>query len=367
MRMVRPPASRGVSRRALLLNALAGTGVAAAGVAAGGSVLGGDVPQHRAVRRLHGERQGGIVSAPLPFLSFAAFDMTTRRRDGLVTVLQTWTRAAEEIVASCDGDVTFTFGFGPSLFADARFGLADRRPAPLVALPAFAGEALDPGASNGDLGVQVCASNPTLAHHAVRSLVNGVRPHAKLRWRQTGFRDSGRPGDPRGLLGFRDGTANLDVRDATQTAKHLWVGDGPEWLRGGTYLVTRHIRLLLDTWDRTIRTDQEAVLGRARDSNLRTASSPTAHAQLAAPAANGGVTLLRRSFSYDSGTDPNGLIDSGLIFICFQRDPAQFVTVQRRLASSDALNAFSQHLASALFACPPGIARGSYVGERLLV
>ncbi|TMM34080.1 MAG: hypothetical protein E6F99_22580 [Actinobacteria bacterium] len=64
------------------------------------------------------------------------------------------------------------------------------------------------------------------------------------------------------------------------------------------------------------------------------------------------------------------LLDAGLIFVCFQRDPGQqFIPVQRRLAERDALNAFSQHTASAVFACPPaagaGPATGAWIGSGL--
>jgi deferrochelatase/peroxidase EfeB len=158
----------------------------------------------------------------------------------------------------------------------------------------------------------------------------------------------------------------LDVSDEVVTSAHLWVSDGPEWMHGGTYLVVRRIRLLLDTWDRTELSQQEATLGRRRDTNARLDAGPTAHARLASPDSNGGATLLRRPYSYDAGVDPNGLMDAGLIFICFQRDPAsQFVAIQRRLAADDALNAFSQHQASGLFACPPGCDKGSWIGEEL--
>ena len=76
--------------------------------------------------------------------------------------------------------------------------------------------------------------------------------------------------------------------------------------------------------------------------------------------------ILRRSYAYDAGADPNGLLDAGLVFICFQRDPrSQFVPIQRRLAGRDALNAFYQHTASAVFACPPAAPAGSWLGAGL--
>ena len=61
-----------------------------------------------------------------------------------------------------------------------------------------------------------------------------------------------------------------------------------------------------------------------------------------------------------------GQLDAGLFFISFQRDPSkQFVPLQRRLGQNDRLTEYIQHTGSAVFACPPGIKRGDYVGKQL--
>lgn len=345
-------------RRALLTGAVAGAGVLAGGAVAAAR------PAQPPPADFHGAHQVGIVSPPLPYLAIAGFDVVAPDRVGLVGVLRTWTGLAEELTG--DGrSLTVTFGFGPALFADRRFGLSGQRPAALTPLPAFAGEAIDPLAGDGDLCVQVCADTPAAAHRAVRALLNAARSGVALRWRQTGFRDADGTAHPRDLFGFRDGTANLDPGDPAAAAQ-LWVDTGPTWLHGGSYLVMRRIRLLLDTWDRVRLADRERAVGRRQDSNERVAGVPTAHASLASPARNAGAKLLRRSYSYDAGVDPNGLMDAGVIFLCFQRDPGrQFVPIQRRLAGDDALNAYSQHRASGLYACPPGIRPGSFVGAEL--
>ena len=129
----------------------------------------------------------------------------------------------------------------------------------------------------------------------------------------------------------------------------------------------RRIRLLLDTWDRVDVAAQEAAVGRRQRTNERIGAKSNAHVALAAPVVEA-ERMLRRSYAYDAGADPNGLLDAGLIFVCFQRDPGQqFIPVQRRLAERDALNAFSQHTASAVFACPPaagaGPATGAWIGS----
>jgi deferrochelatase/peroxidase EfeB len=363
-------AVRRLSRRTLLASGgagLVGAGIAGAGVAGTREVpsVGGVECNAARAPGFWGTHQAGIVDPPPAHLSMAGFDLVTRTRDDLIQVLRDWTRAAAELTAA-QRSLTLTIGLGPSLFDDDHLGIAARRPAALLALPTFAREAIDPRASDGDLCVQACADDPSTTHLAVRALLNLARSRVALRWRQNGFREVDGSADPRGMFGFRDGTSNLDVHDSVQTSTHLWVNDGAQWMLGGTYLVMRRIRLLLDTWDRTDEAVQEAIIGRRRVTNVTFEAGPTAHARLASHELNGGVMLLRRGYSYDGGVDPNGLMDAGLIFVCFQQDPGrQFVAIQRRLADSDALNAFSQHQASGLFACPPGCENGSWIGEEL--
>jgi deferrochelatase/peroxidase EfeB len=55
-----------------------------------------------------------------------------------------------------------------------------------------------------------------------------------------------------------------------------------------------------------------------------------------------------------------------LFFVCFQRDPErQFVAIQRRLGTSDALSEYVQHTGSGVFAALPDARRGGYLGEGL--
>ena len=139
----------------------------------------------------HGAHQAGITTDIQDRLAFAAFDITTTRREDLQKRLMTWTAAAAamSVGAMVPGDshtdhmppadtgeavglppaqLTVTVGFGPSLF-DERFGLAPRRPAALAELPPLPGEILDPARSGGDIGIQACANDPQVAFHAVRT------------------------------------------------------------------------------------------------------------------------------------------------------------------------------------------------------
>ena len=94
-------------------------------------------------------------------------------------------------------------------------GSPRKRPAELADLPLFQRDQLDPAESGGDLCVQACADDPQVAFHAIRNLTRTAHGAASLRWVQEGFLSptTEGTGTPRNLMGFRDGTANLDPRD----------------------------------------------------------------------------------------------------------------------------------------------------------
>jgi deferrochelatase/peroxidase EfeB len=400
------------TRRRLLFCAGAGGLAAAAG--GGGFALGRETAPDdghaEQIVAFHGEHQAGIATAAQDRLHFAAFDVQDGLRAGdLRALLREWSSAAERMTAGrLVGDdageqlappadtgealgltparLTVTFGLGPSLFDD-RFGLAASRPAPLRDLPPLPGDELDPGRSGGDLCAQACADDPQVAFHAVRNLARIGRGAVTVRWSQLGFgrtsSTSRAQATPRNLLGFKDGTRNLKAEDAADLARHVWVaGDRagePAWLRGGTYLVARRIRMLIEVWDRASLGDQEQTIGRHKASGAplggreefdapNLARLPAdSHVRLAAPASNAGVALLRRGYSFTDGLDDRlGQLDAGLFFLSFQRDPDAFVRVQRRLGSTDALNEYIKHVGSGVWAIPPGARRGGWVGETLL-
>jgi deferrochelatase/peroxidase EfeB len=366
----------------------------------------------------YGPRQGGIATPAQEFLDFASFDVTSTSIDDLRSLLQEWTAAAAalmagepyepgaegpDVVPTDTGEaagisparLTITVGFGPSLFGRSgaeRFGLASRRPAKLAPLPPFRGESLDPYRSGGDLCVQACADDPQIAFHAIHVLVRLAGGAATLRWRQQGFgrtsSTSRSQPTPRNLMGFKDGTNNIRAEDDEAMDEVVWVqpSDDPPWMAGGSYLIVRRIQMLFDVWDGTTLEGQERVIGRMKLSGAPLGSQDEydpvdldatrggervipadAHIRLASPHSNDGQRILRRGYSYSEPTEPgSGQIDAGLFFICFQRDPErQFIPIQRRLAASDALNHHTLHTASAVFACPPGVEPGGFIGEGL--
>ncbi|MEN0024493.1 MAG: iron uptake transporter deferrochelatase/peroxidase subunit [Microbacterium sp.] len=409
-----------MSRRGLLGLALGG---GAASLAVGlGTGLAGGVALGRAraaedaehAYSFFGAHQAGITTPVQEHLHFAAFDMMPRTdRDDLVTLLQDWSYAASRLTQGLEvsatgavgGDaevppddtgealglpaagLTITIGFGPSLFENEdgdRYGIAARRPASLERLPAFLGDDLVPQLSNGDLCIQACADDPQVAVHAIRNLSRIAFGRAKLRWSQLGFGKTSRTtadqATPRNLFGFKDGTANILADDDAALQKSVWVAasDEPAWMSGGSYLVARKIAMLIETWDRVRLSEQDTIIGRdkGRGAPLSGGDEFTApdfssaridansHVRLAHPQQNDGIRILRRGFNYVDGNNDLGRLDAGLFFLSYQRDPAQFIALQRSL-STDRMNEYIRHVGSGIWAIPAGAEQGSYVGAPL--
>jgi len=411
--------SRRVSRRGLLAVA-GGLGIGGASLAACGGTRPGLAADANAGSEdaitFWGSHQAGIASPAQSRLHFAAFDVVTTDRAELMALLQEWTAAAARMTkgqtaAPLSGNLlappedtgealdlgpanlTVTFGFGPGLFSkdgDDRFGLGPRRPPALVDLPAFAGDQLDPNRSGGDLAVQACADDPQVAFHCVRDLARKGLGVVAMRWSQLGFDRTSvttqAQSTPRNLMGFKDGTDNIRAEDTAAMSRFVWVGsEGPSWMRGGSYLVTRRIRMTIELWDRTPLGDQEQTIGRHKRSGAPLGSNAendpvdlkalhdgqpvipaNSHIRLASPDSNGGQRIMRRGYSFTDGMDSYGELDTGLFFICYQRDPRrQFIPIYTRLAATDALNEYVVHTGSAVFACPRGTTRGRWVGQGL--
>jgi deferrochelatase/peroxidase EfeB len=161
-------------------------------------------------------------------------------------------------------------------------------------------------------------------------------------------------------------------------------------------MVARRIRIALEHWDRMKIAFQEQTVGREKisgaplggkhefdtpDFKAVTANGDfvipeTAHVRLAAPVNNDGATILRRSYSYNDGANfvaerwPPWRqaieYDAGLFFQAYQKDPRTgFIKLFDKMSRIDALNQFTTHVGSAIFACPPGVREGGYIGQDL--
>jgi deferrochelatase/peroxidase EfeB len=67
-------------------------------------------------------------------------------------------------------------------------------------------------------------------------------------------------------MGFKDATNNIRAEDEGLMNRYVWVREGPNWMRGGTYLVARRIRKLIEIWDRSPLLEQQQTIGRHRAS-----------------------------------------------------------------------------------------------------
>lgn len=414
----------GLSRRALL------RGGAAGGLTlAGGSLLGacaagsseatedpGPSPEQPArFVDFAGVHQTGITLVPSPQAGLmASFRVVAKDRAALARMFADLTDEARALMAGRlpaardraypprgsgilgddppPDDLTVVVSVGASLFDD-RFGLADRRPRELVEMPFLANDRLDPERSHGDVLLSLEAGHRDTLLFALRQLMRATRGSLVLAWMTEGYTRGSTPaeaGAPRNLLGFKDGTANLDATDAEVMDRHVWVADGdgePAWAVGGSYHVVRLIRMFVEFWDRTPLAEQEALFGRHKISGAPLSggdedtppdyrSDPDghetpldAHIRLANPRTpeTRSSLILRRGFSFSRGFDDAGRLDQGLAFACFQRSlDAGFLAVQGRL-TGEPLEEYILPEGGGFFFALPGVTDPSaHLGTALL-
>lgn len=402
----------------------AGAGLATSGVTHAALTRTHADDVQRQIEPFYGAHQGGVVTPQQSHSYVAAFDLKTDKREEVIALLREWTQAAASMTqgkpagsletaddkpAADSADVlglgasslTITFGFGPGLFTSRdgkdRYGLASKRPAALVDLPRFNGDQLIAEKTGGDLFVQACANDAQVAFHAVRQLARMGYGAIQMRWGQAGFLSGPKGQTPRNLMGFKDGTNNPSTAKPPLMNQFVWASaaDAP-WMQGGTYTVVRRIRITLEHWDQMELGFQEQVFGRhkysgapigqknefdavdlkAADKDGNPVIPDNSHVRLSNQANNAGAQILRRSYSYNDGTNfyierwppwrQETEYDAGLIFIAHQADPRTgFIPINEKLSKFDVMNQFTTHIGSAIFAVPPGAREGSYVGAGL--
>lgn len=399
-----------ITRREMLK--LSGAGIA--GVVIGASGLGSMlkfIPEEEPATvtnsvPFHGKYQSGIITTHQSNVYFASLNFIGKSEEDLQQLFQKWTVYSERLmqgktvqedtsngyVPPIDtGDslnldaanLTITFGVGPSLFENQVLNWQSKRPAHLKDLPHFPKDQLQSKWTGGDICIQACADDPQVAFHAVRNLIRVGVGVVKLKWSQAGFLSMPKDkGTPRNLFSFKDGTANPTTE--TEFEEHVWVKNSEQsWFTNGTYLVYRRIQMHLETWDRTALKEQENTFGRYRDSGAlfgqkhemdeidvflkdvegNAVIPEDSHVFLSRLAKQ---VIHRRPFSYSSDiVTETGAYDAGMMFISFQKNPKQFIDIQNSLGRVDKLNEYITHRGSAIFACLPGVEKGSYLGEAL--
>lgn len=159
--------------------------------------------------------------------------------------------------------------------------------------------------AQGDLVLQVCSDNVYINEHVARRIEEELGAHFTVVWTQLGVQrhnsTAGRVsrGEGRALIGFLDGTSNLDPRNDRDDAALVFVepasvseypplppsqpgssggypGAGPtfpsdlrpppasepDWTKGGTYMVVRASANEITSWDDQTLGAQEQAIGR---------------------------------------------------------------------------------------------------------
>ncbi|NJR65310.1 MAG: deferrochelatase/peroxidase EfeB [Leptolyngbyaceae cyanobacterium CRU_2_3] len=409
------PVFRRLSRRDVLLGMI-GAGGAAALASLGYRSLthSGEIPATaEASVPFFGLHQAGITTPSPASALMVAFKVTPKTRADLTHLFQRLTDRIEFLMAGgtpqaidpkfppadsgilgprvYPDNLTITVALGASLF-DQRFGLAHLKPRHLAEMPSFPNDQLDPDLCHGDLMLQFCANTAETNLHALRDILKNLSDALVLSWKIEGFQQPNtlkgeHQTSVRNLLGFKDGTANLNPQDQKRMDQLVWVqaGSEPAWTTGGSYQVVRVVRNLVERWDRTPLQEQEQIIGRKKDTGAvlgyhQESDIPNydrdrkgqqipldAHIRLANPRKSDLGLILRRGFNYSRSFDNAGQLDMGLLFVCFQSNlQTGFITVQERL-NGEPLEEYIKPIGGGYFFALPGVpAKGQYLGQALL-
>jgi Dyp-type peroxidase family len=222
---------------------------------------------------------------------------------------------------------TAFIGFGRPFFYDRRTGerrfqVSERAvPRQLEILELAARDVPEPDADQeqSDLYISLEAVNRSLAAEGVRTIAAHLDQYGWLRI--VDVVEGARREDDRSQLGFPSGLDNPSI-ETTPTADELALcteADEPPALSQGTYLVHRVYRVDLDRWQALSRTDQEQLVGRARDDGSRLVPLPAT--SLAARVQGAGAPQIVRRGADALRIRSDGTVSRGLLYQFFQRSP----------------------------------------------
>jgi deferrochelatase/peroxidase EfeB len=364
----------------------------------------------------YGLHQSGVITPQPAAALIVSFDVLAEDRAGLERLFRTLTERIAFLMKGGEAatldprypppdsgllgvnvfpdNLTVTVAVGASLFDD-RYGLQKVRPTRLIAMEQFPNDSLDAHLCHGDVALQFCSNTAETNIHALRDILKHTPDLLALRWKIDGFlpphtiKKLGKE-TVRNLLGFKDGTANLDASDEKLMNEIVWTqpnADEPAWTSGGSYQVIRIIRMFVEHWDRTALVEQQRIMGREKAGGApltyanehdapNYAADPeghriplTAHIRLANPRTPGteASRILRRGYNYSRGLTSAGQLDMGLLFVCFQADlAAGFLAVQARL-NGEQLEEYIKPVGGGYFFVLPGVqSKDDFFAEGLL-
>lgn len=199
--------------------------------------------------------------------------------------------------------LTITVGFAQSAY-NALGVSQENQPQDLIPIPwADLGDANVIKSDNGDVLLQICSDSIYINEHVLRRIEHELGAEFRVVWTQQGSqRHTTRAGrvsrsEGRALIGFLDGTSNLDPRNSTEDATLVFVDPGavstypprtpppgpsqygqpdpptfpdlrqpptrePDWTTNGSYAVVRASVVGTSTWDGHPLGEQEHTVGR---------------------------------------------------------------------------------------------------------
>ena len=366
----------------------------------------GEVPLRREIVEFDGTHQAGISTPAQAHVNVVGFnlfrdvDLEDAKR-----LMRLWTEDARRLtqgkapvgdlepeLALTPANLTVTCGWGKSFFD--KLGLGEEAPSWLHPIDAFSKDRLEEKWGQTDVVLQICCDDPVTLAHATRSFIRSSISYVQTKWMQSGFLHAAggleKGATPRNLFGFKDGTVNPGTEE--EYNEQVWIDEGPDWQKDGSCMVVRRIAFDMDEWEKLDRMSRELVFGRTADEGAPLSGGdehseadysktddlglpvidPMSHmARSVNPDDKPRQKLRRRAYNYDLPPAPETGVtsDSGLIFICFQKNPEeQFTAIQKRLDEADRLNQWITHIGSAVYFVPRGVGKGKdhYWGESLL-
>ena len=210
----------------------------------------------------YGLHQSGVITPQPAAATIASFDVLAEDRAGLERLFRTLTERIAFLMKGGDAptldpkypapdngllgsavfpdNLTVTVALGASLF-DNRYGLQKLKPTRLIVMEQFPNDALEAHLCHGDVVLQFCSNTAETNIHALRDILRRTPDLLSLRWKIDGFlpphtiKKLGKE-TVRNLLGFKDGTANLDASDETLMNEIVWMQPNrgePAWTSGG--------------------------------------------------------------------------------------------------------------------------------------